>query len=52
MLECVLLDREGVLVDSEPLQFRTYQGAFARDGVAIAITDWRRWLSTWAPNCW
>jgi HAD superfamily hydrolase (TIGR01509 family) len=43
VLECVVFDLDGLLVDSEPLQFRAYREAFALHGVAIDLSDWRRW---------
>lgn len=43
LLECVVFDLDGLLVDSEPLQFRAYREAFARHGVEIELSDWRRW---------
>ena len=44
-LQCVIFDLDGLLVDSEPLQFRSYQQAFARHGVVVDEARWRRWLS-------
>lgn len=35
MLECLLFDLDGLLVDSEPLQFRSYQYALNRFGVSL-----------------
>lgn len=43
MLEAVIFDLDGLLVDSEPLQFRAYREAFARHGVTIERADWPRW---------
>ena len=43
MLEAVVFDLDGLLVDSEPLQFRAYKEAFSRHGVEIDDCDWRRW---------
>ncbi len=44
MLECVIFDLDGLLVDSELLQFRSYQQAFAQNGHFITESDWQRWL--------
>ncbi len=44
MLDCVIFDLDGLLVDSEPLQFRSYQKAFAQNGHQITKNDWQRWL--------
>ena len=43
MLECVLFDMDGLLIDSEPLQFRAYRDAFARFGYDLDRAGWTRW---------
>ena len=43
MLEVVIFDLDGLLVDSEPLQFRAYQKAFSQFGVEFKLDDWPRW---------
>jgi HAD superfamily hydrolase (TIGR01509 family) len=43
MLECVLFDLDGLLVDSEPLQFRAYQHAVEQFGIELGMEDWIRW---------
>lgn len=43
MLELVIFDLDGLLVDSEPLQFRAYQKAFAQFEVPFDIDDWPKW---------
>lgn len=42
MLECVIFDLDGLLVDSEPLQFLSYQQAFAKNGHNMTRKDWNR----------
>jgi beta-phosphoglucomutase-like phosphatase (HAD superfamily) len=42
MLDCVLFDLDGLLVDSEPLQFRAYQYAFTQFGITLTMDDWVR----------
>ena len=37
MLKCLLFDLDGLLVDSEPLQFRSYQHALSRFGVSLDL---------------
>lgn len=39
----VIFDLDGLLVDSEPLQFRAYQAAFQAHGVELAEHEWRAW---------
>ena len=43
MLDCVLFDMDGLLIDSEPLQFRAYREAFAQFGYDLGRDDWTRW---------
>lgn len=43
MFDLVVFDLDGLLVDSEPLQFRAYREAFRRHGVDLGIDDWPRW---------
>lgn len=41
-LEAIIFDLDGLLVDSEPLQFRAYREAFASCGVRFEQEDWTR----------
>ena len=50
MLDCVLFDLDGLLVDSEPLQFRAYQYAFDQFGIELGMDDWIRWHSAEAST--
>ena len=43
MFEVVIFDLDGLLVDSEPLQFRAYREAFSRNGVVLELSDWPEW---------
>lgn len=43
MLEVVIFDLDGLLVDSEPLQFRAYQKAFHHFGLTFDLDDWPKW---------
>ena len=50
MLECVLFDLDGLLVDSEPLQYRAYRYAFEQYGINLSMADWIRWHSVEAST--
>ena len=43
MLEAVIFDLDGLLVDSEPLQFQAYQKAFSHFGIKFDLGDWPKW---------
>ena len=45
MLKCILFDLDGLLVDSEPLQFRSYQYALDQFGVSLDHDAWIQWHS-------
>jgi HAD superfamily hydrolase (TIGR01509 family) len=45
MLKCLLFDLDGLLVDSEPLQFRSYQHALSQFGVSLDLDAWIQWHS-------
>ena len=45
MLKCLLFDLDGLLVDSEPLQFRSYQYALDQFGVSLDLKAWIEWHS-------
>ncbi len=45
MFEVVIFDLDGLLVDSEPLQFQAYRDAFSNNGVTLELSDWSQWHS-------
>jgi HAD superfamily hydrolase (TIGR01509 family) len=50
MLKCLLFDLDGLLVDSEPLQFRAYQYALSQFGVSLDLDAWIQWHSVEAST--
>lgn len=42
-LECIIFDLDGLLVDSEPLQFQSYVQAFRQFGVTLDMDGWVDW---------
>ncbi len=45
MFKVVIFDLDGLLIDSEPLQFRAYRDAFSNNGVILELSDWPQWHS-------
>lgn len=50
MLKAILFDLDGLLVDSEPLQFQSYQQALSQFGVALDLDAWIQWHSVEAST--
>ena len=50
MLDSVLFDLDGLLIDSEPLQFRAYRQAFAEFDVTLDRAGWARWHAVEASS--
>ena len=50
MLDSVLFDLDGLLVDSEPLQFQAYRHAFEQYGIRLELDDGVRWHSVEAST--
>ena len=46
----MLFDLDGLLVDSEPLQFRSYQYALEQFGVSLDLNAWIQWHSVEAST--
>ncbi len=43
MIEVVIFDLDGLLVDSEPLQYKAYNQVFSRHGYPVTVDEWRVW---------
>ena len=53
MLQCVIFDLDGLIVDSEPLQFRAYRDAFEYYGFELKLAQWIEWHALEAsPRRW
>ena len=50
MLKCILFDLDGLLIDSEPLQYRSYQYALDQFGVSLDLEAWIQWHSVEAST--
>ena len=43
MLDCILFDLDGLIIDSEPLQFRAYRPALEQFGYQLDLETWASW---------
>jgi len=42
-MECIIFDLDGLLVDSEPLQYKAYNQVFEKYGHPISESEWIHW---------
>jgi len=45
MIEAIIYDMDGTLVDSQPLQYQAYRLAFAKSGYNLTQEDWRQYVT-------
>ncbi len=44
MIKVIIFDLDGLLIDSEPLQYRAVSQAFSEKGFPLTEADWYEWL--------
>lgn len=44
MIKVIIFDLDGLLIDSEPLQYRAVSQAFSEKGFPLTKADWYEWL--------
>ncbi len=52
MFEAVIFDLDGLLVDSEPLQYRAFNEVFSRYGHPLSFDDYLRWRDWKLTSRW
>lgn len=53
MIKVVIFDLDGLLVDSQPLQYKAYNRVFSRAGYPLTIDDWHEWIhNSYSPKIW
>ena len=44
MIKVVIFDLDGLLVDSQPLQYQAYHQVFSNHGFPLTLADWQQWI--------
>lgn len=44
MFKVIIFDLDGLLVDSQPLQYQAYQQVFSNHGFPLTQVDWQEWI--------
>lgn len=44
MIKVIIFDFDGLLVNSQPLQFRAYNEVFSAEGAPMSHKDWEEWV--------
>ncbi|MBU0668430.1 HAD family phosphatase [Patescibacteria group bacterium] len=44
MIKVIIFDLDGLLVDSQPLQYKAYNHVFSRYGFPLSKEDWKEWI--------
>lgn len=43
-IQVVIFDLDGLLIDSQPLQYKAYNQVFSKHGFPISLKTWHRWV--------
>lgn len=44
MIKAIIFDLDGLLIDSQPLQYKAYNQAFSQYGAPLTLDDWHEWI--------
>lgn len=44
MIKTIIFDLDGLLVDSQPLQYKAYNQVFSKYGSPLTLRDWHEWI--------
>jgi len=44
MIKVIIFDLDGLLIDSQPLQYKAYNQAFSQNGFPLSPEDWYEWV--------
>ncbi|MFA4815432.1 MAG: HAD family phosphatase [Candidatus Gracilibacteria bacterium] len=53
MIKVIIFDLDGLLIDSQPLQYKAYNQVFSKHGFPLSLDDWREWIhNSYRTNQW
>jgi len=53
MINVIIFDMDGLLVDSQPLQYQAYNQVFSKYGSPLTLDDWHEWIqNSYSPKQW
>lgn len=53
MIKTIIFDLDGLLIDSQPLQYKAYNQVFSKYGVPLTLKDWNEWIHKGSdPQIW
>ena len=53
MIKIIIFDLDGLLVDSQPLQYKAYNLVFSKYGFPLSLDDWHEWIhKSMNPKMW
>lgn len=44
MFKVIIFDLDGLLIDSQPLQYQAYHQVFSNHGFPLTLVDWHEWI--------
>ena len=44
MVKVIIFDLDGLLIDSQPLQYQAYHQVFSNHGFLLTLVDWQEWI--------
>lgn len=53
MIKVIIFDLDGLLIDSQPLQYEAYNSVFSKYGAPMSLKDWYSWVHKgWHSKNW
>jgi HAD superfamily hydrolase (TIGR01509 family) len=53
MIKLIIFDLDGLLIDSQPLQYKAYNQVFSKYGFPLTKNDWKEWIqNSYNPKEW
>lgn len=53
MIKVIIFDLDGLLVNSQPLQYKAYNHVFSKYGYPLSSDEWEEWIqNSYSANAW